>query len=184
MFSRYETKLVIQQMQMRSDPNTRYPGRGYRYYVGKPLFRFGEGLSLTNFTTTCTHVIQPTRTTTGGPAIAARSPKGRGDDNGSTNGSTNGGTNGGTNVGTSASKNATVVVQCEVRNVGSLRSGDEAVILFHRPPPATDPAAPPTPIRRVLDFTRVTVGPLVSVGDAPPESNAFIFLFLSHVVTL
>jgi hypothetical protein len=48
--------------------------------------------------------------------------------------------------------------------VGALRTGDEAVIMFH-PPPATDPAAPPTQILRALDFTRVTVGPLASVSD-------------------
>jgi beta-glucosidase len=30
------------------------PGRSYRYYTGKPLFEFGDGLSLTTFTHTCT----------------------------------------------------------------------------------------------------------------------------------
>merc|ERR1711959_658798 len=29
------------------------PGRTYKYYTGKPLFEFGHGLSLTNFTVTC-----------------------------------------------------------------------------------------------------------------------------------
>lgn len=29
------------------------PGRGYRYYQGRPLFAFGTGLSLTTFTHSC-----------------------------------------------------------------------------------------------------------------------------------
>ena len=30
-----------------------WPGRTYRYYVGKPLFEFGTGLSYTTFSVTC-----------------------------------------------------------------------------------------------------------------------------------
>jgi len=30
------------------------PGRSYRYYTGKPLYSFGDGLSLTTFSHKCT----------------------------------------------------------------------------------------------------------------------------------
>ncbi|KAG6530925.1 hypothetical protein ZIOFF_004692 [Zingiber officinale] len=37
-------------MRMRPDPATGYPGRTFRFYTGKPLFKFGHGLSYTKFT--------------------------------------------------------------------------------------------------------------------------------------
>ena len=45
----YASKLPIQDMEYDTPP-----GRSYRYYTGKPLFEFGTGLSLTNFSHTCT----------------------------------------------------------------------------------------------------------------------------------
>jgi hypothetical protein len=50
----YDQQLPIQNLRMRADAASKYPGRGYRYYVEKPLFSFGDGLSLTTFTTSCT----------------------------------------------------------------------------------------------------------------------------------
>ena len=52
--SSYQEELAIQDMQMQASKN--YPGRGYRYYTGKPLFEFGDGLSLTTFSRSCTPV--------------------------------------------------------------------------------------------------------------------------------
>ena len=50
----YASQVTIQQMEMRANPDTKYPGRGYRYYTGRPLFRFGDGMSYTSFETACT----------------------------------------------------------------------------------------------------------------------------------
>jgi beta-D-xylosidase 4 len=40
------------------------PGRSYKYYVGKPLFEFGTGLSLTSFDVHCTKKNTASLTTT------------------------------------------------------------------------------------------------------------------------
>lgn len=34
---------------MRADPATGYPGRTYRFYTGKPVYKFGYGLSYSTF---------------------------------------------------------------------------------------------------------------------------------------
>ncbi|TVU25784.1 hypothetical protein EJB05_28293 [Eragrostis curvula] len=39
------TKVPMTDMRMRADPATGYPGRSYRFYTGKPLYKFGYGLS-------------------------------------------------------------------------------------------------------------------------------------------
>jgi hypothetical protein len=109
----YQSLLKIEDMDMRADVATEYPGRGYRYYAGEPLFEAFEGLSLTSFSTSCTN-----SSWNEGHATA-------------------------------------VVVSCSVENTG-IRDGDAVVLLFHRPPQA--PAGQrQRPIRRLLDFDRVTV---------------------------
>jgi len=52
----YGRSMKIQQMDMRADATNGYPGRGYRYYTGKPLFAAFEGLSYTTFETSCKEV--------------------------------------------------------------------------------------------------------------------------------
>ncbi|XP_042418939.1 beta-xylosidase/alpha-L-arabinofuranosidase 2-like isoform X2 [Zingiber officinale] len=37
-------------MRMRPDPSTGYPGRTYRFYTGETVYKFGDGLSYSNFT--------------------------------------------------------------------------------------------------------------------------------------
>ncbi|VFQ65371.1 unnamed protein product [Cuscuta campestris] len=37
-------------MSMRADPSRGYPGRTYRFYTGDTVYKFGHGLSYTNFT--------------------------------------------------------------------------------------------------------------------------------------
>jgi beta-glucosidase len=48
------------------------PGRTHRYYTGKPLFAFGHGLSLTDFTLQCSGFKPPSPTAAGelGCAVA------------------------------------------------------------------------------------------------------------------
>ncbi|XP_040384742.1 probable beta-D-xylosidase 7 [Oryza brachyantha] len=43
------TKIPMTDMRMRADPATGYPGRSYRFYQGKPVYKFGYGLSYSKF---------------------------------------------------------------------------------------------------------------------------------------
>ncbi|OEL16065.1 putative beta-D-xylosidase 7 [Dichanthelium oligosanthes] len=43
------TKVPMTDMRMRSDPATGYPGRSYRFYQGKTVYKFGYGLSYSSF---------------------------------------------------------------------------------------------------------------------------------------
>ncbi|XP_062197312.1 probable beta-D-xylosidase 7 [Phragmites australis] len=43
------TKFPMTDMRMRSDPATGYPGRSYRFYKGKTVYKFGYGLSYSKF---------------------------------------------------------------------------------------------------------------------------------------
>jgi hypothetical protein len=44
------TSISMNDMNMRADPSRGYPGRTYRFYTGKSLYGFGQGLSYTKFT--------------------------------------------------------------------------------------------------------------------------------------
>ncbi|WVZ53409.1 hypothetical protein U9M48_004355 [Paspalum notatum var. saurae] len=43
------TKVPMTDMRMRADPATGYPGRSYRFYQGKTVYKFGYGLSYSKF---------------------------------------------------------------------------------------------------------------------------------------
>uniref|UniRef100_A0A0E0F4W7 Fibronectin type III-like domain-containing protein n=1 Tax=Oryza meridionalis TaxID=40149 RepID=A0A0E0F4W7_9ORYZ len=43
------TKFTMTDMRMRPDPATGYPGRSYRFYKGKTVYKFGYGLSYSKF---------------------------------------------------------------------------------------------------------------------------------------
>ncbi|CAL9046785.1 unnamed protein product [Musa banksii] len=43
------TRVPMIDMRMRADPASGYPGRTYRFYTGKPVYRFGHGLSYTTY---------------------------------------------------------------------------------------------------------------------------------------
>ncbi|KAK3120001.1 hypothetical protein QOZ80_9AG0679280 [Eleusine coracana subsp. coracana] len=43
------TKFPMTDMRMRADPATGYPGRSYRFYNGKTVYKFGYGLSYSKF---------------------------------------------------------------------------------------------------------------------------------------
>ncbi|XP_078167799.1 glycosyl hydrolase family protein isoform X3 [Carex rostrata] len=43
------TNVPMNDMNMRPDPSRSYPGRTYRFYTGKTVYRFGYGLSYSNF---------------------------------------------------------------------------------------------------------------------------------------
>jgi hypothetical protein len=44
------TKVSMTDMRMRADPSTGFPGRSYRFYNGRTVYKFGYGLSYSNFT--------------------------------------------------------------------------------------------------------------------------------------
>ncbi|XP_057823053.1 beta-xylosidase/alpha-L-arabinofuranosidase 1 isoform X2 [Cryptomeria japonica] len=48
-------KIPMTNMNMRPDPATGYPGRTYRFYTGKTVYMFGDGLSYTNYKHTLVH---------------------------------------------------------------------------------------------------------------------------------
>ena len=54
------------------------------------------------------------------------------------------------------SDNTALTLSCTVRNTGK-RDGDAVILLFHRPPIATQQSQRQRPIRRLIDFDRVTV---------------------------
>ena len=43
------TSVAMTDMHMRPNASTGYPGRTYRFYTGKTLYEFGDGLSFTTF---------------------------------------------------------------------------------------------------------------------------------------
>jgi hypothetical protein len=43
------TKVPMTDMRMRADPTTGYPGRSYRFYNGRTVYKFGYGLSYSKF---------------------------------------------------------------------------------------------------------------------------------------
>ncbi|XP_062196944.1 probable beta-D-xylosidase 7 [Phragmites australis] len=43
------TKVPMTDMRMRADPATGYPGRSYRFYQGRTIYKFGYGLSYSKF---------------------------------------------------------------------------------------------------------------------------------------
>lgn len=43
------TKVPMTDMRMRPQPSTGYPGRTYRFYQGNPVYKFGDGLSYSNY---------------------------------------------------------------------------------------------------------------------------------------
>lgn len=128
----YGSSIRIQQMDMRANPPAGYPGRGYRYYTGAPLYAAFEGLSYTTFETTCKEQQQQ--------AAAAE-----------------------------AVANRTLTLSCIVKNTGT-RDGDAVLLLFHIPPQAAgageEALQRQRPIRRLLDFHRVTV---LAGGSSEPH---------------
>ncbi|KAF8404562.1 hypothetical protein HHK36_009449 [Tetracentron sinense] len=52
------TKVPMTDMRMRSEPKSGYPGRTYRFYQGKKVFKFGYGLSYTTYSYEFTSVTQ------------------------------------------------------------------------------------------------------------------------------
>ncbi|KAK9097042.1 hypothetical protein Sjap_022539 [Stephania japonica] len=44
------TSVPMNDMSMRADPYCNYPGRTYRFYTGETVYRFGHGLSYSNYT--------------------------------------------------------------------------------------------------------------------------------------
>ncbi|KAL8232626.1 hypothetical protein R6Q57_002404 [Mikania cordata] len=52
------TKIPMTDMRMRPQPSSGYPGRTYRFYTGPTIFRFGYGLSYSNYTYNFTSVTQ------------------------------------------------------------------------------------------------------------------------------
>lgn len=133
-------------------------GRSYKYWTGPaPLFEFGHGLSLTNFTLSWVGDQQP-------PPMAVVTASSIGKD--------------------------LITMQVVLKNTGT-REGDEVLMLYHVPgrglkrPPQE--ASLRLPHRRLLDFARVSLGPLqaghavqfkinaTSLGLVDSEGNSYLY---------
>jgi len=93
-------------------------GRTYRYYQGKPLFKFGSGLSLTTFSLDC----NATATAETGQQQQQQQQQQLGSESGFPLLLTAPG---------AASATANVSVECSVKNTGALL-GDEVVQVYHQ----------------------------------------------------
>lgn len=67
--------------------------------------------------------------------------------------------------------NTRLVLSCVVKNVGK-RDGDAVLLLFHRPPQDLSGKALQRPIKRLIDFSRVTVA--AKSSSAPIEFSVAI----------
>jgi hypothetical protein len=121
---------------MRPDNATGYPGRTHRFFVGEPVYRFGDGLSLTSFEHSAVwdtvNMGHRSWDTAPGPSGVVN-----------------------VTVGGSASGERTVaVVSVQTSNVGTL-AGDEVVMLFVLPPHAAVTAGAPR--QQLAAFKRLSI---------------------------
>jgi hypothetical protein len=148
------------------------PGRTYRYYRGTPLFSFGMGLSLTQFSLECTNkLVQGAKLVAPVPTNESLSPAGTALTKATATTSTNisvvciv------TNTGERSIWNAPALrpYSSQQKNQGEIvrlrttgtRVGDEVVQVYHQVGSnlrATIMKQHPVPLRRLVEFERVTV---------------------------
>lgn len=131
------TKVPMTDMRMRADPATGYPGRSYRFYQGKTIYKFGYGLSYSKFSR---------RLVTGGknPApntsLLAGLPAKKTKDTGSYYYHVD-------DIGTDGCEQLRFPAEVEVQNHGPM-DGKHSVLMFIRWPNATDGR----PVRQLIGF--------------------------------
>jgi len=131
----FAVKVPMTDMNMRPDPARGYPGRTYRFYTGKTVYKFGDGLSYTKFEHTLVNAPKalslPTRgrrtcPTNSKPSVAVRVTHIR-------------------------CQHLAVKIAVDVKNAGS-RDGSQVLFLFSTPP-YSNRLNPPT--KQLIGFRKV-----------------------------
>lgn len=131
----FADKIPMTNMNMRPDPATGYPGRTYRFYTGETVYKFGDGLSYTDFS----HQLVEAPAQVSVPldeTHACRSLECKSID-----------------VSDLACSNLTFSIHLKVRNTGKMR-GAHTVLLFSSPP-----AVHKSPQKHLLAFEKVFLDP-------------------------
>ncbi|PUZ44399.1 hypothetical protein GQ55_8G087000 [Panicum hallii var. hallii] len=120
------TKVPMTDMRMRADPATGYPGRSYRFYQGKTVYKFGYGLSYSSFSR---KLVSRTNTPAFSTAVLTRLRETMtGEDGRSYHVD---------NIGTDGCEQLKFPATVEVQNHGPM-DGKHSVLMFLRWPNATD----------------------------------------------
>ena len=119
------TKVPMTDMRMRADPATGYPGRSYRFYQGKAVYKFGYGLSYSSFTR---KLVSRTNTPSFSTAVLASLRE--------TMAEEDGGSYPVDNIGTDGCEQLKFPATVEVQNHGPM-DGKQSVLMFLRWPNAT-----------------------------------------------
>jgi len=120
------TKVPMTDMRMRADTATGYPGRSYRFYQGKAVYKFGYGLSYSSFTR---KLVSRTNTPSFSTAVLASLRE--------TMAEEDGGSYPVDNIGTDGCEQLKFPATVEVQNHGPM-DGKHSVLMFLRWPNATD----------------------------------------------
>ncbi|CAN6484773.1 unnamed protein product [Victoria cruziana] len=121
-------------MNMRPDPSTGYPGRTYRFYTGKAVYSFGDGLSYSQYNHVLVHAPNHVSLAleSGHPCLTQECEA--------------------VDIAENICQELAFGIHLKVQNVGSMH-GSHAVFLFFTPPSQTGKS----PMRQLIGFEKVYV---------------------------
>lgn len=171
----YVEKVNMTNMNMRPNPAKGYLGQTYRFYTGKTVYTFGDGLSYSNFNP---HLVKATKHISlplkGEPVCAASSSCKSID------------------VVEVNCKNLGFEIHISVQNLGKM-SGSHTVLLFSSPPPVHN-----SPQKHLVSFEKVFLAPKehglvkfnvdickdLSVVDEAGNRKVALGLYVLHIGSL
>ncbi|KAH9295348.1 hypothetical protein KI387_038936, partial [Taxus chinensis] len=134
----FAARVPMTDMNMRPNPATGYPGRTYRFYTGRAVYRFGDGLSYTTYSHS---VVQAPKLV----SLSMQTPH---------NNSCKGSLCTSVHVEHTNCQEQLFDVHVDVDNQGSI-DGGHAVLLFYSPPGGVQSGSPQ---RQLVGFKKVNVG--------------------------